>query len=791
MTGTISSRNDDNTMPYVAEIGDIVQACREHCENGGVRETVIDEPWNYIQITDMETRDRVYARFGEWYVLNPMNPPSFCWRTRKLRNGLIIDEHIHDCAPIHEGFPVRSRYLVRIVGYEEPAGQCELYIEHAQLFAEIDHRDRFAEWNATLEIAPRAFSHAKHLVTVVFDCPVHSIKESAFEGAESLREVYISSLTFLNQRAFAHCTSLEMVEIHDLHRDLKDCPTWGGSTVPTPPVLEDRCFADCHKLRVLYISSQNKRLDVKNDCFIRCHTLGNLYLPKDTDYRRTVLFNPASLEDTIAVRPNELVQTFPAISAKDIPGLSYLDTTLRRYTGSQAHFRIPEGFSAIAENAFANNKSIEHVYIPDTVVSIGDGAFHDCFALRNVYLPDNEPLKTIRASIFNKGCFHLTWICWSSGTEAADIGTPKLPEQYRAPESKTPAQNDALQAQKSPYAPDEGDSQITNSQEIWAIPALVLPTNDPDDLFDMMPPVERTAIQRIPQIMLHAILNRCARGDHYQAQTAILRTCFRFARILIANRDDRAERLFILEALHNILEKLQDETPAQILPYAFTETLIAICGRGNLRRYHDRNLLHRVSQLLGSSSIDGKPLQDLLFDEFHIGPAQPERYNPQKTQSILPIQIDTIDYAAPLPHDIEVKLGNYYEGYTMVKERVTTFPYEMDILLDSVFGRGLPDPNAVWNHFPDPNPDNAALSKKLGKPRDVLKWCCREWNRAIREQLSPDMHLVCFIPHDLETNPWQHDTNYGFLAIISKAQLDELRVLLAKCGLEGMMAYPG
>ena len=166
---------------------------------------------------------------------------------------------------------------------------------------------------------------------------------------------------------------------------------------------------------------------------------------------------------------------------------------------------------------------------------------------------------------------------------------------------------------------------------------------------------------------------------------------------------------------------------------------------------------------------------------------QPERYNPQKTQYILPIDIDDIDYAAPLPHTIEIQIGNYYEGYSTASREVTSFPYEMNILLDSAFGKGLPDPKSIWNHFPDPNPDNKALSKTLGKPLNVLQWCCREWDRAIREQLSPDMHLVCFIPHDLETKPWQHDTNYGFLAVVSKAQLAQLHELLAKCGLEGMM----
>jgi len=62
-------------------------------------------------------------------------------------------------------------------------------------------------------------------------------------------------------------------------------------------------------------------------------------------------------------------------------------TTLVRYHGYAANVIIPEGVTAIGENAFRNNRSLTSVIIPSGVTSIGRYAFYYCTSLTSVTIP--------------------------------------------------------------------------------------------------------------------------------------------------------------------------------------------------------------------------------------------------------------------------------------------------------------------------------------------------------------------------------------------------------------------
>ncbi len=83
------------------------------------------------------------------------------------------------------------------------------------------------------------------------------------------------------------------------------------------------------------------------------------------------------------------------------------DGCLVKYTGQEAHVRIPGGINAIGENAFSGNRKLRSVSIPDSVVWIGKNAFSQCLGLEKVRLP--RSLKVLDDRTFYC-CFQLRQI---------------------------------------------------------------------------------------------------------------------------------------------------------------------------------------------------------------------------------------------------------------------------------------------------------------------------------------------------------------------------------------------
>ena len=92
-----------------------------------------------------------------------------------------------------------------------------------------------------------------------------------------------------------------------------------------------------------------------------------------------------------AVPSKPEIQTAPETFAVD-PGLEIEGDTVVRYTGSQAHVRIPAGIVTIGKDAFRFNKNLTSVEFPEGLQTIGKMAFYGA-GLREVRFPDS--LKTI------------------------------------------------------------------------------------------------------------------------------------------------------------------------------------------------------------------------------------------------------------------------------------------------------------------------------------------------------------------------------------------------------------
>lgn len=79
-------------------------------------------------------------------------------------------------------------------------------------------------------------------------------------------------------------------------------------------------------------------------------------------------------------------------------GFDIIDGILRAYSGIEKNVVVPSGVSAIGQNAFCGNDTVESVMLPASTEVIGSFAFDGCTNLREITLP--ERLREIGLSAF-------------------------------------------------------------------------------------------------------------------------------------------------------------------------------------------------------------------------------------------------------------------------------------------------------------------------------------------------------------------------------------------------------
>ena len=171
-------------------------------------------------------------------------------------------------------------------------------------------------------------------------------------------------------------------------------------------------------------------------------------------------------------KPAPAVRVYPAEFALN-------GTTLDRYTGSAEAVVIPDGVTAIAHDAFADNRRITKVTIPWTVTEIGNSAFSGCSSLQAVTIPPS--VKEIGDFAFDK-CRSLTSVVLADGLQfigqyafssCASLRSITVPASVRTVEREAFYDSNALTvrcvAHSKPAAWADrwnGDCPVT-----WGVPA--------------------------------------------------------------------------------------------------------------------------------------------------------------------------------------------------------------------------------------------------------------------------------------------------------------------------------
>lgn len=118
-------------------------------------------------------------------------------------------------------------------------------------------------------------------------------------------------------------------------------------------------------------------------------------------------------------KPAEPTPEIPEVPGMEIDG----NGVLVKYTGTDTEVVIPEGVTAIGDEAFRDCREITSITIPDSVAHIGDMAFCDCRLLESIVIPDS--VTSVGDFLFTR-CRNLKSITLSSGLD--EIGYAMLEE---------------------------------------------------------------------------------------------------------------------------------------------------------------------------------------------------------------------------------------------------------------------------------------------------------------------------------------------------------------------------
>ncbi|MGI6497176.1 MAG: leucine-rich repeat domain-containing protein [Kiritimatiellia bacterium] len=260
--------------------------------------------------------------------------------------------------------------------------------------------------------------------------PVRGIAFNAFVHCDSLTAVTLpNSLRNIGEGAFLLCSSLAAVTIPNGVTNIHDgafvfCESLADITIPASVIsIGERVFYSCFSLTNITVAAGNPSFvdidgvlcDINGTTLLQCPggRSGAYTIPDSiTTIGGGAFYSCASLT-AVAIHKGVTSITpfnFAAFSActsltsidvaADNPNYASsggvlfnktLATLIHYPNGLHGAYTIPDGVTAIGDDAFRYSAFLTSVTIPGSVTSIGEGAFADCPLLASVLFTGNAP----------------------------------------------------------------------------------------------------------------------------------------------------------------------------------------------------------------------------------------------------------------------------------------------------------------------------------------------------------------------------------------------------------------
>ncbi len=232
-----------------------------------------------------------------------------------------------------------------------------------------------------------AFSNRRHLTHVTLEEGIIDVNAGAFQGCTALQRVDLpDTLTAIGGSAFGGCTSLTKITIPDRVQTISGY-TFYNCTSLSEVILPER-------LQAIY-----------NTAFWGCSALLQVNVPAGIKTISGEAFDKV----TTLVFP-ETIPMLDGIAYGE--GFTHILYVPKSISGSVT---VPEGITAIPENAFGNCAELISVKLPSTLKSIGNFAFDGCAKLTELDIPDG--VTSLGAGVF-RNCYSLTRVALPSGITA-------------------------------------------------------------------------------------------------------------------------------------------------------------------------------------------------------------------------------------------------------------------------------------------------------------------------------------------------------------------------------------